>query len=129
MYLYIPGFLTNRKKFFITIIVVLLLGGNIILATKCYFEIKDFKAAEKELQSQKLNIKIISFSKLFIEKVLKASGEVSFEDRLQLENTVRSLEDEEIFDQWEKFTSSTTETGAQQEVINLLELLVKKMQL
>jgi hypothetical protein len=37
------------------------------------------------------------------------------------------LKDQEILDQWQKFTGATTEKQAQQEVKNLLDLLVQKI--
>ena len=67
------------------------------------------------------------FLNLFIDKVLNAQGEVSFEDRLQLENRVRDLKDPEVLAQWEKFTGSASEEQVQVEVKNLLALLVKKI--
>lgn len=52
---------------------------------------------------------------------------MSFDTRLKLEAAVRSLDDEEILSQWQKFTESKTEAEAQTEVKNLLEMLVKKI--
>jgi hypothetical protein len=79
------------------------------------------------LESQKTNEKVLDFTKLFIEKVLKAETEVDFETRLKLENAVRNLGDEEILTQWQKFTESKTEAEAQEEVKNLLEMLLEML--
>jgi hypothetical protein len=79
------------------------------------------------LQTQTTNEKVLEFTNLFIEKVLKAQTEVGFETRLKLENAVRNLNDEEILAQWQKFTESKTEAGAQEEVKNLLQMLVSKI--
>jgi hypothetical protein len=46
-----------------------------------------------------------------------------------LENAVRNLNDENILSQWQKFTESKTEAGAQEEVKNLLEILVGKVRI
>lgn len=51
------------------------------------------------------------------------------ETRLRLENAVRDLNNEQILAQWQKFTTSKTETEAQTQVKNLLELLVNKISL
>ncbi|MBU4332178.1 hypothetical protein KKD19_05955 [Patescibacteria group bacterium] len=58
--------------------------------------------------------------------MLKAETEIDFETRLNLENAVRNLDDEEILSQWNKFVNSGNEIQAQVEVKNLLEALVHK---
>jgi hypothetical protein len=117
----------DKKKIIIITIILILAAGNIILATRCYLGYREIQQARKAVEEQRLNTKIINFLQVFIIKVLKAEKEVSFEDRLKLENTVRDLNNAEVLSQWEKFTSSKTEEIAQEEVKNLLDLLVRKM--
>lgn len=69
------------------------------------------------------------FTELFVEKVLKTGKEVDFETRLQLENSVRELNNAEILNQWQKFIESKTEADAQIEVRNLLEILIKNIKI
>ena len=69
----------------------------------------------------------MAFGQLFIEKVLEAQGEVEFETRLELENAVRDLNDEELLNQWKLFVASGDETSAQKEVRNLLKMLMNKI--
>jgi len=109
------------------IIVMILLAGNYFFATKYYSVQKELNQTQAVLQNQKTNEKVLDFTKLFIEKVLKANTEIDFETRLQLENTVRNLEDKEILSQWQKFIKSKTEAEVQEEVKNLLEMLVGKI--
>ncbi|MBU4274949.1 hypothetical protein KKE19_04025 [Patescibacteria group bacterium] len=112
----------------ITIIIIVVLAAGLVLsASQCYVSLQNLKAAESLLRTYQQNEKVLSFTKLFIGKVLKAETEVSFEDRLQLENAVRDINNEDILDQWNKFTESKTEAQAQEEVKNLLELLVNKI--
>ena len=118
---------SSRKKIILTLLIVISVLGNVALGALYYLEAKESNVAKVELKNQQTNAKVISFAKLFIEKVLKAQGEVSFEERLKLENAVRDLNDPEILAQWEKFTGSKTEADAQQEVKNLLSLLVNKI--
>jgi hypothetical protein len=105
----------------------------ILLVSNLYFIIKTAKLQKeifeikRPIEIQKINEKVLNFTKFFIEKVLKAEGEVDFETRLKLETAVRELNDEEILAQWQKFVNSKTEGEAQQEVKNLLELLVSKI--
>lgn len=72
-------------------------------------------------------MRVVNFLALFIQKVLKVDKEVSFEDRLTLENSVRGIDDPEILSKWEKFTQGSNESQIQQSVKDLLELLVNKI--
>ncbi len=117
----------NREKAVIIITAAILLLGNIIFGVGYFAEKIEIQKLQKDLKTQQLNVKVINFSNLFIEKVLKAKTEVSFEDRLKLENAVRDLEDPAILSLWEKFTESKTQDEAQEAVKNLLDALVKKI--
>lgn len=117
------------SKIVLTFIVLLLLAGNVFLGFQ-YFSAKNkLDQTEKALSVPKFNEKILSFFKLFIEKVLKADKEIDFESRLALENAVRNLNDKEILSQWQKFIESREEIEAQREVKNLLELLAEKIKI
>lgn len=120
--------MTSNKTVFIAIMFAL-------AATSAYFWTK-LSATEIELRvtrevsgitAKEPRADALSFTKTFVEKVLGAEGEISFADRLELENDVRELNDYEILNQWMRFADSKTEAGAQKEVINLLSLLLKKI--
>lgn len=115
------------KKLILTLVFIFLLFGVIGLGVQCYFLINQQKALEKELENQKTNEKIVTFLDLFIEKVLQSNQEISFEDRLKLENSVRDLNDSEILSLWETFTEATTADEVQSYCKDLLEALVKKI--
>ncbi|MCX6724168.1 MAG: hypothetical protein NT155_03310 [Candidatus Staskawiczbacteria bacterium] len=117
------------KKTILTAVIGILVAGNILLGVEFFISQQELKIAEKSVSAQQNSAKVLQFTNLFIEKVLKAQAEISFEDRLKLENSVRDLKDPEILAQWQKFTASQTQQDAQQEVKNLLELLVKKIPL
>ena len=122
------SFTSTSIKRFILILVIGLLGiGNVFTFTSCMISRAELARDKQQLKNQQLNVKILDFSKLFVEKVLKADKEVSFEDRLLLENKVRDLKDPEILAQWEKFTGSATQDQVQQEVKVLLDLLITKI--
>lgn len=112
----------NRR--FITILVVILLAGNIFFVSK-YLSAK--KESASVLQVHTVDEKTLEFTKLFISGVLKADSEVDFETRLKLENMVRNLGDKEILAQWQKFVESKTEAEAQNNVKDLLEVVVNKI--
>lgn len=118
--------MTNRKTILI-IILLFLLAGCVFFGFKYFSVQKELRQTRAALETQKTNEKVLDFTKLFIGKVLKAETEVDFETRLNLENAVRNLNDEEILAQWQKFAGSETEAIAQEEVKNLLEMLVNKI--
>lgn len=115
------------SNLFWIILVLILLAGNVFFGVKYSALQKELKLTQVTLETQKTNEKVLDFTKLFVEKVLKADTEIDFETRLKLENAVRNLNDEEILGQWQKFTESKTETEAQETVKNLLEILVGKI--
>lgn len=78
-------------------------------------------------EAQEMNIKILDFTDMFVEKILMADKEIDFDTRLALESTVRNLGDQQIFDQWQRFTQAETKEGASTEAKLLLNLLVKKI--
>jgi predicted negative regulator of RcsB-dependent stress response len=120
----------NAQKIIIIILILGLVVSNLFFGYKYYSLLQEFNKTKTTSQNQNINVneKIIYFLNLFIEKVLKAEKEVDFETRLKLENAVREINDKEILDQWIKFTESKTEDEAQNNIKNLLDLLVGKIQ-
>lgn len=118
--------MAKQKIILITVILVLLIG-NVFFAAKYFNTRKELSQTQTALEIQTANEKVLEFTKLFIEKVLKADSEVDFETRLKLENAVRELKDKEILDQWNKFVNSQIEIDAQNELEKLLEVLVDKI--
>lgn len=108
------------------VIITGLVGVVILFVGQWYIYYKDIKNTKNLLATYQKNEKVADFTKLFIAKVIKAKFDVSFEDRLQLENAVRAINDKAIFDQWQKFTEAKDPVQAQEEVKNLLELLADK---
>lgn len=117
----------NKAKIILLFIILVLISGNIFFGSKYFYSQKNLSAAQIELQHENLNIKILDFTKQFIKKVLKADAEIDFETRLNLENSVRNLGDQEILTLWQKFTASNDSTEAQKNVLLLLEALVNKI--
>jgi Na+-transporting NADH:ubiquinone oxidoreductase subunit NqrC len=115
------------RKNILAIVFIISVLANIIIAGVCYSQYREIQNQQKQIKSQQLNKGALSFLNLFIEKVLDSDTEVSFNDRLKLENAIRDLKDKELLAQWEKFTNSTTQNQVQQEAKNLLDLLAKKI--
>lgn len=116
------------SNLFWVIIVLILLAGNVYIGAKCFNLRNKNSVADAVLEKQKINEKVLNFTRLFISSVLKAEGEIAFETRLKLESTVRELNDEEILNKWQEFVNSKTEIEAQENVKNLLEVLVNKIE-
>lgn len=116
----------NLNKILLVLTIVLTLISAYSLAQCVLFKSK-LKTADKIIKDQQVNVKIVTFTQLFIDKVLSGQTEVSFEDRLQLENAVRDINDQEIFDQWQKFVKSGINEEGQQNLTVLLKLLVTKI--
>ena len=120
--------MTNQKIVLIVILIILL-AGDVFFGFKYFAVQKEFRQNQEVAKAQNINDKILDFTKLFIEKVLKAKTEIDFETRLELENAVRNLNDEEVLAQWQKFIESGTEEEAQENVKDLLEILVNKIKI
>ena len=97
---------------------------------KNYFEVtREFQTTKEALKVRQINENILDFAKIFINQVLRAEKEIDFETRLKLEYAVRDLADKEILKQWDNFVNSKTESEAQEQVKNLLEILVNKIKI
>jgi len=111
-------------------VILILLAAAVFFGVKNYFNLqKKLRASEESLKIFKTNDKVLNFSKLFINDVLRAKNDVDFETRLRLEQAVREIDDKEILDKWQKFIDSKTESEAQENVKNLLEILVYKIKI
>jgi len=112
---------------FLIILFFILLGFNIFFGMKYYYTLQELKKTRTEIKQQEINEKVLNFTSFFIKKVLKGEEEVSFEDRLKLENGIREINDQALLDQWIRFVNSQDQEQAQKEVKELLEMLVKKI--
>lgn len=118
----------NKKRVSVIIVIGALAICSVFFALS-YFSVYQELQAIKSIQNKtELNEKVVNFTSMFIKKVLQTDKEVDFETRLSLENAVRDLKDEEVMAEWQNFTGSKTEIGAQNSVKKLLEILVSKIQ-
>lgn len=113
-----------KKRTAVVLIIAVLLVAVVVFLGQYYMTRQNLIIAQNTIKTCQYNQKVLDFTKLFITKVLKADGEVSFDDRLLLENAARDTNNKKILDQWQKFTNAKTALEAQIEVKNLLEMLV-----
>ena len=107
--------------------ILVLFAGNVFLGLGLFYARQDLAKDEAVIVQRQTDQRIIHFANLVINKVLNAQGEVSFDDRLSLENAVRDTKDTELLAQWNNFTAAKDEASAQHEMKKLLSLLVAKM--
>jgi uncharacterized SAM-binding protein YcdF (DUF218 family) len=117
----------SRKKIILFLLLVFALFGIILLSVKLFSLKARVDSLEFENSNQKINRDVVSFLKLFIEKILQGEEDVSFEDRLKLENAVRDLKDKKVLSLWESFTQAKNSEEAQMFLKNLLQALVNKI--
>ena len=119
----------NTQKTTFLILIAILLAGNIFFGMQYVGARQALQETQSSLTAQRTNERTLAFTQLFVEKVLQSEGEVDFETRLLLENSVRAIGDEEILSQWRRFTEANTEEEAQREVKGLLGILVEKIEM
>lgn len=111
------------KKAFLIIFIVLFCSSFLV---NCWL-IYQLSTVLSAYYLQKNDAKALLFTKMFVEDVLMAKEEIDFDTRLSLETAVRNLNDQEVFDQWQAFTKSTTKEGASNEAKALLDLLIRRI--
>ncbi len=118
----------DRTRLSSNVLMISLVMMNIFFGIQYTQNIRnEDKMIEEQAQRTEQRIQVAKFMRLFIEKVLSTNGTVTFEDRVQLENDVRKLGDEQIVKQWQSFVGSKDGEQAQQRAILLMSLLSNKM--
>jgi hypothetical protein len=115
------------KLKFLGVILAISFLANAYFVTQFFFLRIELNEVGENVKAQQKDEKSLFFAKLFVDKVMSGDKEVSFEDRLKLENAVREVDDQEIFSHWQNFVNSKTDTGAQQEAGVMLSLLLNKI--
>ena len=121
---------SSHLAYSLWILVIIILAGILMFTIVQYSDLQNkLSDAQNELRAYELNTKVLNFQKLFVEEVLGSTEEIDFEMRIQLETAVRDIGDEEILNEWNKFSAgNATEEEVQHCVINLLILLSDKLQ-
>ena len=114
----------SKTKFIVIVLFILSLAGNIVLGFNLYLKNREVELAKQKIQ---LNESMVNFGNVFIDKVLRSTGEISFDDRLMIENAVRDTKDKDLYDIWQRFVSSQSEEQGREEVKNLLQVIVNKI--
>lgn len=120
------------KKIFLVILVV-------IIGVGIYYSLPMLSKQESEPESATTSTssttkntpagkpEVKAFTKLLIDKVLRADKAVSLEDREKLESSLAALNDPKLTNLWQKFVTSDTQVQAEENLWKLIEGLVDKM--
>ena len=92
----------NKQKIFFSSVILILFATNAFFAFELAKTQKELGQFKITLENNQKNEQVLNFNRLFIEKILKSDEEVDFETRLELENAVRNLKDNEILNQWNR---------------------------
>lgn len=114
----------QRIKKAILILLIVLFCASLVFNGWLVYQLS---IAMKAYQAQQSNARILSFTDMFVEDILLANKEIDFDTRLSLETAVRSLNDQQIFNQWQRFTKSESKEDSSTEAKILLNLLIKKI--
>src|SRR3989338_2453905 len=97
----------NKKFRFLEIIVVALL---LIALAYMYVTNNKLKLEVASIMGNPIatseQLRALNFMSDFVDLVLGSEEEIGFDDRLKLENEVRTLQDETILQTWKDFTAS-----------------------
>ena len=114
----------EKTRFVSNLLMLVLLAGNLFFSIQYIYSIKDQQAPVVDKGAQEvIHIKNSNFLKLFINKVVRSSGTVSYEDRVQLENDVRQIHNPELTAQWELFVGNKDPKKAEQAATDLMLIL------
>lgn len=108
-------------------LVLIILASNAVWALEFSLEKTARKKAQSELTAFSHNKKISAFQKLFVDKVLKSDGDVDFDTRVLLQNSVNDTGDKDVIEAWNSFLRAKTEDEGQARVKDLLSLLSSKL--
>ena len=115
------------KKIFIFLSIIIVVSAFIILLSQYLIVSQEVKINRETIRVYQHNEKILNFTKLFVKYVLKSDGAVPLSQVLTLENAARDINNQLIYDEWQKFISAKSEQEAQIEVKNLLEMLIERV--
>jgi hypothetical protein len=116
----------DRTRLVSNILMLLLVVLNIFFSVQYTENLK-----QQQLQTQYdigTNIQVTKFLKLFINVVLntQADKQISYNDRVKLEDSLRQINDADITKEWEVFVTSKDSKIAQQNAIVFMKLLTNK---
>ena len=114
----------ERTKIVSNLLMLILLAGNLYFSVQYIYNLKNSAIPVVDTSAAEVTkIKNANFLKLFIDKVIKSNGTVTYEDRVQLENDVRQIHNQALTDQWTLFVNSKDPKKAEAAAADLMVML------
>ena len=114
----------ERTRLISNVLMLLLLAGNLYFSAQYIYNLRNEKVATVDQGAlEVIHVKNANFLKLFIDKVIKSNGVVSYEDRVQLENDIRQIHNPKLTEQWKLFVSSKDPKKAEVAASDLMAML------
>ena len=114
----------EKTRLLSNLLMLILLAGNLYFSVQYIQNIQNEKAPVVDTgPADILKIKNANFLKLFINKVIKSNGTVSYDDRVQLENDVRQIHNVALTEQWTLFVNSKDPKKAEAAATDLMLML------
>jgi hypothetical protein len=115
----------EKTRLLSNFLMFVLLCGNIYFSTQFIENLS--KPTVTDSTDVTLHIRATRSLKDFINKVLNTQNEVSFEDRVTLENDILQIHDPVVTNAWNAFVASKTAKEGQANAVKLLSLLVDRV--
>ena len=116
----------DKTRLLSNFLLILLVAGNIFFSIQYTENLKQQNAAETD--NAVVRIQASKLLKLFVDVVLNTENkQITYEDRVALENDVRQMKDVEVIKQWDAFVASKDPKTAQQKAITFMKLLTNKL--
>ncbi len=101
---------------------------NLVLGTLYYFEkTSSPKITKGYMLMTSKGMSYFDFFHDFFHKVIIADKEISFDDRLVLENAIRALNDEETLGAWRSFTNAKTSKETESALKILMDRILDRI--
>ncbi|MFA6227305.1 MAG: hypothetical protein WC631_02435 [Candidatus Paceibacterota bacterium] len=117
----------DRTRLVSNFLMLVLVSGNIFFSIQYTENLKQQQVQKEDKIGT--NIQVSRFLKLFVDIVLNTNEgqQISYDDRVQLENDVRQIKDAEVIAQWNSFVGSKDSKVAQKNAVALMKLLTNKL--
>ena len=109
------------------IIILLLIVTNVVSLIAFTNLGKELSQTQYSLAQVQENKNILSFQKLFVDKVLNSDGVVDYDTRRQLDLSVGITNNEAVIDAWNAFIAAKTEADAQNKVKDLFSVMADQV--
>lgn len=110
----------------VSTIIIFLVILNIISWSAYSSRGRELEKSQNVVSSIEHSQNIMTFQKLFVDKVLKSDGMVDYDTRRELEQAVGKTNDDAVIAAWNAFILAKTEAEGQAKVQELLSVMAER---